>query len=108
MLDKYDRTVYMPIVMGKERDMILSNWDLFEIKRPIRYDTIKRQDIYRPDLLSIRIYGSVSFWWIISKVNNIDDWWNDVFVGKDIIIPDKNDISDFNLKIKTRQLSLES
>ena len=100
----------MPVVSAGdnlERDMILSNWDLFNIKRPVRFENIKRQDIQRPDLFSLRVYGTMSFWWILSKVNQIDDWWNDVGVGQDIVVPHRQDIVDFNLKLRARQRKSE-
>lgn len=103
MADKYTRTNFMPLenVNGNlERDMVNNNWSLFEIKRAISFETIKRVDLQRPDIFSLRIYGSMGYWWILSKVNNIDDWWNDVKVGQDIIVPDMRDIEDFYLKVK--------
>jgi len=110
MIDRYNRTRYMPVVKAGdylERDMVLSNWDLFEIKRPIRYDSIKRQDIQRPDLISLRVYGNLSYWWILAKVNSIDDIWNDISVGQDLYVPDPNDIKDWILKVRARQRKLE-
>lgn len=85
-----------------EIDLIKNNWDLFKIKRRIGFDGITRVDIGRPDIFSIRIYGSMKYWWILSKVNNIDDWWNDVEIGQDIIVPDIQDITDFYLSVKSR------
>jgi len=105
MNNKFNRMNFMPTVSAGdylEKDMILSNWDLFEIKRPIRFNSIKRQDIQRPDLLSIRIYSRMSYWWILLKVNNIDDVWNDIEIGQDIIVPDPDDITDFILAVKKR------
>ena len=105
MKDKYDRTNILPTTSGTdylEKDLILSNWDLFEIKRPIQYNSIKRQDIGRPDLLSLRIYGTMSYFWILAKVNAIDDFWNDMVIGRDIIIPDVYDIKDWVLKMRSR------
>jgi len=105
MANKYNRTNFMPVVSGSdylERDMLLSQWDLFEIKRPIQFNSIKRQDLLRPDLLAIKIYGNMSLWWILLKVNNIDDCWNEMDIGQDIIVPHVDDISDFVLAAKRR------
>jgi hypothetical protein len=76
---------------------------LFEINNPIGYDSIKRIDLQRPDLFSLRIYGKIEYWWIIAKVNCIDDWWNDIEIGQDVIVPDPRDIIDFNRKVRARQ-----
>lgn len=104
-MNKFRRTKFIPTenVNGKlERDMILNDWDLFKIKRPISFNTIKRIDIQRPDILSLRIYGYMNYWWILCKVNNIDDVWNDMYVGMDIMIPDIRDIEDWYISVKAR------
>jgi hypothetical protein len=41
---------------------------------------------YRPDLVSLRAYGSVSLWWKIMEANKIYDIW-DFKAGLNIIIP---------------------
>ena len=105
MANKYNRTNFMPEVFGGdylERDMILSQWDLFEIRRPIQFNSIKRQDLMRMDLLSIRLYGTQSLWWLLAKVNSIDDIFNDMSIGMDIIVPHIEDYSEFILAAKRR------
>ena len=85
-----------------EYDLLLSNWDLFEIKQPIRFDTIKVSDIQRPDVLSYRIYGQSGYWWVLCKFNQIDDVWNDMEVGMDIIIPSVRDIQRYYDNVRRR------
>lgn len=105
MFSKYRRTNFMPTVDGGvylEKDIIMNNWDLFKIKRPIFFNTIHRIDIQRPDIFSLRLYGTISYWWIISKFNHIDDWYNDLTIGQDIMLPDIQDIEDFYLSQKVR------
>jgi hypothetical protein len=65
---------------------------LFKITRPVSFDTIKYYDIGRPDVLSVRIYENMFYWWILCKFNNIDDVWNDMFIGMDIVVPHENDL----------------
>jgi len=86
-----------------EMDMSQTYWDLFKIKRPITFDIITRSDLQRPDLFSLRVYGRVDWWWIISKVNHIDDWFNDVVIGQDVIIPHASDIEDYYMLMKNRR-----
>lgn len=106
MGNKYNRTNFLS--KGKslfdidEWDLILGNWDLFETKRPLKFNTVKYGEIQRPDLLSARIYGDVSLWWILCKFNQIDDVWNDLYVGMDLLIPDLADIYDFHAKVRRR------
>jgi len=105
-MNKYKRTNFMNTqeVDGNiEMDMAQTYWDLFKIKRPISFDTIYRSDLQRPDLFSYRVYSRIDWWWIISKVNHIDDWWNDVEIGQDIIVPNERDIEDYYLAMKNRR-----
>jgi hypothetical protein len=81
-----------------ENDLINYNWDLFQIKRPLQYVTLTNQFIQRPDLLSYYLYRDQSYWWILAKYNNLDDWWNDVSSGMNISVPSLQDISDWQLR----------
>lgn len=83
-----------------EWDLVNNNWDLFEIKRPTNFLTISRSFIQRPDLLSLKLYGKMDYWWIIGKLNGIDDWWNDMSIGQVIRVPDRLDIEDFYLALR--------
>jgi len=106
MLDKYNRARFMSTISttdSVEKDLVSNNWDLFEIKRPVTFDSIKSQDVQRPDLLSLRIYGTFSYWWVLAKVNEIDDIYNDMTIGRDIIVVDKNDILDWVHNVRARQ-----
>ena len=88
-----------------ENDLVNNYWNLLQIKRPLQFVTLNRQHLQRPDLLSYQIYGDTSYWWIISKFNQIDDWWADVEIGATISVPDKRDLDDFTIKVlalKTR------
>ena len=111
MINKYSRQNFVPTVSAGdylEKDLILNNWDLFEINRPIRFDTIHRQDLQRPDLLSLRVYSKMSYFWILLKVNMIDSVLNDMEIGQDIIVPDVEDIVDFVLAVKKRIRALNT
>ena len=106
IFNRFKRTNFLPKVENGndvlEYDMILSNWDLFEIKNPIRFDNVKYGEVQRPDLLSYRIYGSSEYWWILCKFNQIDDVWNDIYVGQDLIIPSLQDIQLFYSNVRKR------
>ena len=97
-MDKYNRSDFMDqnIVNGiPELDFMTNKWSEFKFNRPGTYYTIQDRDLQRPDLVSFIAYGKVNYWWIISKVNNIDDWFNDLAVGEVILLPNKLDIEDF-------------
>jgi len=53
--------------------------------------------------LELVLYGNIKYWWLLLKVNNIDDIWNDMKVGEPIIVPDINDYEDWLLKVVTQQ-----
>jgi len=105
-LDKYNRTNFMSdeVIDGNlEKDMVNNNWDLFQIKRPLTFFTLSRSYIQRPDLLSLKIYGKMNYWWILLKFNSdIMDVWNDIVNGKVISIPDMRDIEDFYSAVRAR------
>lgn len=105
-MNKYDRTTFLYNISSNdidEWDLIRSNWDLFEIKRPLRFDSIKYSDVQRPDMISVRLYGVTDYWWILCKFNQIDDVWNDLYVGMDLIIPDVLDIQDYYTSVRRRK-----
>jgi hypothetical protein len=106
MFNKFKRTNFLSKVEtisgSNEYDLLSSNWDLFEINYPISINTVQVLDINRPDYLSTRIYGGSEFWWILCKFNHIDDIWNDMYVGKEIVVPNMQDIIEFNERVKKR------
>lgn len=105
-LDKFRRTNFLKEDVNgdgiAEWDLLLSNWDLFETTQPLRFDTVKYGDIQRPDVLSFRIYGTSSFWWVLCKFNQIDDVWNDLYVGMELLVPDPKDVRDYYTKVRRR------
>lgn len=88
-----------------EQDLVNNNWELFEIKRPMTFFTVSTSYIQRPDLLSLKLYGKTSYWWILAKHNKIDDWWNDIEVTDVIEVPDIRDIEDWYSEFRKRRKS---
>lgn len=102
MASKYKRTNFYKqetVKNNLENDFVNNYWDLLDIKRPTQFFSLTRQYVQRPDLLSFAVYGDISYWWIIAKYNAIDDWWNDVEIGKTVSIIDKRDIDDWFIKV---------
>jgi len=109
-MNKFKRTKFMKShdVDGNiECDIVDNYWTLFEIKRSVSYYRITWSDVERPDLLSIKLYGAMKYWWILLKVNNIDDIWNDMVVGDIITVPNVNDFEDWLLKVTSSKRSEE-
>ncbi len=79
---------------GVQEKDLLTMPDL-DIKRQTRYYTVTEADIYRPDLMSMRITGNINYAWIIFRFNGIMDPWNDIYPGLVLNIPNTYDISNF-------------
>lgn len=97
-IDKYSRTKYFKknTVNGiQEPDMLTNSLADFEFKREHKFHTIDSSDLQRPDLIAYRTYGKMNYWWIILKVNSIEDIWTDLKVGDVLKLPNPTDIEDF-------------
>lgn len=93
-----------------EKDFLLNSFSYFNWERPMLSYRMTYDDYLRPDLLSLKIYGTQEYWWIILKCNpGFDDIFNDFVVDADgeveyegslkidslIKIPNILDIKDF-------------
>ncbi len=94
-LDKYSRTRYFPkynIDGINENDLAFSNFSNYIFKNKFTSYTLTISDVQRPDLISVRNFQKPNYWWIILKLNNICDIWNDLTVGMTLLIPSDTDI----------------
>ena len=104
-----------------EKDFLLNSFNEFKWTRPIKLYTLTYDDYMRPDLMSIRVYGDMSYWWILLKANpGLDDIYNDFAyddvteneypnsyrIGSVIKCPHIQDIKDYIVynKVKTNTL----
>lgn len=102
-MSRYNRTNFYEknVVDGiLEYDLINTWWSLFKIKTTPQYFTVAYGTIGKLDLVSYRYYNTTDLWWIIAKINNIEDVWNDYKIGDVLTIPDINDIQDWYLDIQ--------
>ena len=83
-----------------ENDLAFNGYDDYSFKRPRTYYTVKQEDLYRPDLISLKALGSIDYWWIIMKINSIDDVYNDMFLGKSLQIPSIADCEAFYIQTR--------
>jgi hypothetical protein len=105
-IDKYSRTKYIMknIVNGvNECDLPNNGFNEFEFKRPKQYYTVTQTDLQRPEIISYKFYGKMNYWWIILKLNDIEDIWHDLTIGKVLTMPNVNDIEDYNSKVKKKK-----
>ena len=84
-----------------ECDLILNNWEKFKIKRPTTFYKVIEDDCgAMPRILSLKLYGRVDWWFVIGKINGIEDWFNDLIPNQVLIVPDQLDISDWYMQIR--------
>lgn len=105
MSTKYNRSNFYKseqIDSIKEVDLSTNVWNDFKPERVGSYYTVSDRDLNRPDLISFYNYGRIDYWWILAKVNNIDDFFNDLIVGDVIFIPDKLDIEDYFVEVANK------
>ena len=86
-----------------ENDLAFTRFDEFDFKRKRIFFTITSKYVGRPDLISLDSLGKVDYWWVILKLNGIDDIYNDLEVGKVIQIPALSDVEEFGLVTKRKK-----
>jgi hypothetical protein len=84
-----------------ERDINNMQWNKLVINRPVSYYKLSYSDTQRPDLISMKVYGSMQYFWPLMKFNQIDDIWNDISIGDMIICPSGLDIEQYFATTKT-------
>lgn len=95
---KLDRDNYLKTVEsinGLEKELTSNDIRFFKPKQSIFRHTLRPNEVARPDLLSSAFYGTQNYWWFILKINRIDDIWNEMYVGMEILIPNEGDILNF-------------
>jgi hypothetical protein len=103
IVDKFNRNnfySYNDVDGLNEPDLMNNKFKDFKFIRQFSTYTTTIGDIQRPDLISYNVYGRVNYWWIIMKVNSIEDIWNDITSGMVLQIPNIRDIEDYVLKSK--------
>lgn len=79
-------------------DFLTNKLAEFKFTRPKIQYTITEPDLYRPDLVCIKGYGSVeaqNWWWIVYWYNEIFDVFNDIRLGDVLFLPNRLDIEEF-------------
>lgn len=84
----------------QEYDHLYNNLSKFRMYYPVQYYRVAEDDLMRPDLISFKKYSTISYWWIICYVNDIEDAFHDLEVGMLLIIPNPIDIYSFYKKYR--------
>lgn len=82
-----------------EYDLSTSYFHLFNPKKGIRDYQVERNEQNRPDILSFKIYNSIDYWWIILKLNDIVDPFEEIKEGTILKIPYLSDIQDYHKNV---------
>jgi hypothetical protein len=65
---------------------------------------VRDNEACRPDLISMRAYGTMNYWWFIMWYNGITDIWNDLRRDSDdpliLKYPDIDVVRDFLISVK--------
>lgn len=80
---------------GKEKVMTDNDFEKYRFIYPMGYYKVINSDIGRPDLISIKLYGSIDFWWMLMKYNGVDDVWNELYPGQMLKVPDVRDFNQY-------------
>ena len=99
------RTSFYNIVRNDdtdEYDYLYNNLTKFQMNYSISYYRIEQRDLMRPDLISYKIYGTITYWWLIMMVNGIQNPLKDMIVGELLKIPNILDIYEFQKKWTVR------
>lgn len=105
MADKFSRINFLKkynIDGVIENDLVSNALDGFQFKRPRTFYTVSQQDINRPDLISLKTLNSMAYWWIIMKLNNIEDPLNDLEIGQSLQIPSIQDVEEFFIRNRVK------
>lgn len=97
-MDRFSRTNFYTNdkVNGvKESDLLSNPIQDFVFDSLYNTYTVVENDIQRPDLISQKIYGNMSYWWILMKINNVEDVWNDLYVGQVLKYPSSSEMDRF-------------
>jgi len=100
-----DRTKFFKIEevdSVEEFDYLYNSLHNFEITYQPGYYRVVDEDIYRPDLISYKNYGTVNYWWLVIFINGVYDPFYDLAVGDLLTIPNILDIYEFYKKYRKR------
>jgi hypothetical protein len=78
-----------------EYDFLYNNLSKFKTNYQVQYYRVEQRDLMRPDLISYKLYGTISYWWLLMMLNNIQDPLKDLTVGLLLTIPNTLDMYAF-------------
>lgn len=79
-------------LMNDDGLVVQQSWDVPEI--PVmesdRYFEVTVEFKHRPDLISLKYYGTEQLYWVIAAANDMTDPFAETTVGKKLRVPDRD------------------
>lgn len=97
-MSKLNRTNFLETASstyGKEKVLTSNDFEKYRFIHPMKYYRVTRDDTGRPDLISLKLYGTIDFWWMLMKYNGVDDVWNELYPGQMLKVPDVRDFNQY-------------
>lgn len=86
-----------------ELDFLHNPLTNFEMNYAPNYYRVSGEDDMCPDLISVKVYGSELYWWVIMLVNGIDNPFTEITTGSVLTVPNMLDILAFQKKNRLRR-----
>lgn len=113
-MNRYNRSEFYPTVSVNginEKDFLQNKFRNYVFKNPLKTYTLRYSDYMRPDLISLNIYGTQEYWWIILRCNpEFEDIWNDfgysqnqVMVPASQLDPSINTANDYTVLMDEKE-----
>lgn len=93
----YDRSNFYQLGEDSEGDRVLdvlaADWQGFRDNLILDVNhTVNQEEENDLPLISFKLYGDPSLWWILAQLNNIVNPLSDVTIGRDLLVPTKESV----------------
>jgi hypothetical protein len=88
-LSRYNK---IRLLLNDESIPIQETWDKpnIQLDATDAYFEVTEEYAYRPDLISLKYYGTEQLYWIIGIANNMEDAFAQTYVGAKLRIPNRD------------------
>lgn len=98
-----DRITYTDVLIRKNGPRTEMNLDWMAARYLNLQENISRSTVFmigadtefRPERISFKFYNTVGWWWVICMFNGVVNPLEDLYAGREILIPDINDVHKF-------------
>lgn len=93
-----DRTRFLTSQISNgssEKNLRSGNFTNFVFRDKPKKFLVSDKFAFRPDLISVSVYGSDVYWWMIMKFNGVCDPFTELVTGSVIDIPSISDLNRY-------------